>query len=465
MPDLELLAPAGDAGALPASPPAEAWVPFSPEEPRPDPEHQARTVRAIARALRDIPFYRKRGDAVPAAGGALDAVLSRLPLLLKKDVRATLNKQWVPPGRDVRADIESGALELVETSGSTGERMRILWDAGWWRRQESRAMRTNAFVAETMDGRRGAYREAVLTTPACGLGTCHIGDLPFDERVDGYLLFLNQRPDPMFWTPDEQTRMLDELGKHATLGLESDPLYLAMLARFARDHGRTLDVRGYVQLTYAFTTRAHLRAIRQVYAGPVLQLYGASDVGVLFMEGDDGLLHHAPFTTHVELLRARLPTPGAKDVALVVVTSVDRVAMPLVRYVVGDLVQVEASGPRRWTSVAPLASVEGRVDDALVRPDGALVTAGALDRALGAVEGLRLWQVNQRTPEGVDVDVVADGDAARAVEETRACLTPLLDGLAVAVRRATALPIEPSGKFRVSKRHFPLDLAGSFEGL
>jgi phenylacetate-coenzyme A ligase PaaK-like adenylate-forming protein len=470
---VEVRVPAGDGDVKSVSPAAavEGWTPTSPERPRRDPEHDTRASRAIARALRDIPFYQRRpgdpnGASLESAGGApLGDVLSRLPPLSKKDVRATLNKQWVPAGRDVRVDLESGALELVETSGSTGERMRILWDAGWWPRQEARAMRTNAFVAETMDGKRGAYREAVLTTPACGLGTCHIGDIPYEERVQDYLLFLNQRSDPMFWTADEQTRMLDELGKHGTLGLESDPLYLALLARFAREHGRTLDVRGYVQLTYAFTTRAHLRAIRQAYAGPVLQLYGASDVGVLFMEGDDRLLHHAPFTTHVELLRARVPTPGATDVALVLATSLDRVAMPLVRYVVGDLVQVETAGPRRWTSVPPLASVEGRVDDALVRPDGALVTAGALDRAIGAVEGLRLWQVNQRTPDGVDVDVVVEGDAARTVEETRARLAPLLEGLAVAVRTATALPIEASGKFRVSKRHFPLDLPRAFEGL
>jgi phenylacetate-CoA ligase len=342
--------------------------------------------------------------------------------------------------------------------------MRILWDAGWWTRQETRAMRTNTLVAETLDGKRGEFRESVLTTPACGLGTCHIGDLPYSERVDEYLLFLNQRQDPMFWTDDEQTRMLDELGQHATLGLESDPLYLAMLARFAKAHGRTLDVGSYVQLTYAFTTSAYLRAIRGAYAGPVLQLYGASDVGVLFMEGDDGRLHHAPFTTHVELLPARVATPGAKNVALVVVTSLDRVAMPLVRYVVGDLVQLDAAGPRRWTSVPPLASVEGRLDDALVRPDGALVTAGALDRALGAVEGVRLWQVNQRTPDRVEVDIVTDGDAARVVEEARARLAPLLEGLELAARSTTAIPIEPSGKFRVSKRHFPLDLARCFEG-
>jgi phenylacetate-CoA ligase len=446
---------------------AEPWVPYSPDEPRPDADHDPRTVASIARALRDIPFYARRAGTRPSPGTPLVEALSLLPVLHKKDVRAALPKQWVPASRDVRAELASGALELVETSGSTGERMRILWDEGWWHRQEMRAMRTNAVVAAAIDGAGGRpFRECVLTTPACGLGTCHIGDLPYEERVDEYLLFLNQRPDPLYWTAQEQTRMLDELGQHRTVGLESDPLYLATLARFAKAQGRRLDVQAYVQLTYAFTTRAYLQAIREAFDGPVLQLYGASDVGVLFMEGDDGRLHHAPYTTHVELLPARVPTPGAKDVALVLVTSLDRVAMPLVRYVVGDLVQVDASGPRRWTTVPPLASVEGRVDDALVRPDGALVTAGAMDRALGDVEGLRFWQVNQRTPDGpVEIDVVADGDAARAVEGVRARLAPLLEGLSVAARSTTAIPIEASGKFRVSKRHFPLDLARSFQGL
>jgi phenylacetate-CoA ligase len=325
-------------------------------------------------------------------------------------------------------------------------------------RQERRGMRTHPAVAAAMDGAHGEYREAVLTSPACGVGTCHIGNLPYEERVDDELLFLNQRPDPLYWTPDEQTRMLDELSRHEAVGLESDPLYLALLATFARSRGRAIAVRGFVQLTYAFAAQAHLRAIRSAFEGEVLQLYGASEIGVLFMQGEDGRLHHCPFTTHVELLPLRVPTPGAHDVALVVATSLDRVAMPLVRFVLGDLVQVDPSGPRRWTTVAPLRSVEGRVDDAVLRPDGALVTAGAIDRALAPIEGLRLWQVNQRVSDHVEIDLVADGNPGLILDEARASLAPLFEGLETVARAATAIPIEPSGKFRVSKRHFSIDL-------
>jgi phenylacetate-CoA ligase len=445
---------------------ADDWQPLSPAHPKADPEHEPRTAAAVARALRDIPFYRKRAQGADAefdATAPLGATLPRLPLLLKKDVRSTLPKQWVPEGRDTRAELASGALELVETSGSTGERLRVLWDAGWWMRQERRAMRTHPLVAAAMDGAHGEYREAILTSPACGLGTCHIGDLPYEERVDGELLFLNQRPDPMFWTAEEQVRMLDELTRHHAVGLESDPLYLALLAGFAKRRERPIDVRAFVQLTYAFTTQAHLRAIRSAFSGEVLQLYGASEIGVLFMQGEDGRLHHCPFTTHVELLPVRAATPGARDVALVVATSLDRVAMPLVRFVVGDLVQVDREAPPRWTTVAALRSVEGRVDDAVLRPDGALVTAGAIDRALAPAQGARLWQVNQRTPGQVEVDVVVEGDAEAVVDHVRARLAPLFEGLDLAARVATAIPIEASGKFRVSKRHFPIELERFFD--
>jgi phenylacetate-CoA ligase len=256
--------------------------------------------------------------------------------------------------------------------------------------------------------------------------------------------------------------MLDELTRHETVGLESDPTYLAALATFAAREGRTIDVRGFVALTYAFTTRAHLRAIRKVLEAPVYQLYGASEVGVLFMEMEDSKLHHAPFTSHVELLPVKVATPGSKNLALVVVTTLDRVAMPLVRFCLGDFVQVDPDGPRRFTTVPPLVSIEGRIDDAVVRSDGALVTAGAIDRALGPIEAIRLYQVNQHTSERIEVDVVADADVT---SDVRARLAPLCEGVEIAPRMVTAIAAEPSGKFRVSRRDFPLELSRVVEGV
>ena len=64
----------------------------------------------------------------------------------------------------------------------------------------------------------------------------------------------------------------------------------------------------------------------------------------------------------------------------------------------------------------------------------------------------------------MEIDVVATEGSRGVVEGARAAVASLLEGLEVMARSATAIPIEPSGKFRVSKRHFPLDTAACFEG-
>ena len=80
----------------------EAVAPFSPVRPAHDPDHEQRTAAAIERALRQIPFYLRRGHSLPTQGAPLEDVLRRLPLLFKKDIRATLPKQWVSADRTMR---------------------------------------------------------------------------------------------------------------------------------------------------------------------------------------------------------------------------------------------------------------------------------------------------------------------------------------------------------------------------
>jgi phenylacetate-CoA ligase len=435
---------------------------LEPNAPTKDLEHESRTVSAIGRALRDIPFYAKRGGPPVDEKDTLGDVLAKTPLLFKSHLRSALPKHWVPAGRDVKAELASGELELVETSGSTGDRTRILWDKGWWLHQEERGIRTNPLASRAFDGAHGEYKEAILTTPVCGLGVCHIGDVPFEERVDGRWLFLNMRPDPAFWKPSDMTRMIEEIARHKTVGLESDPNYLAALARHATRTGQDIRLQGFATLTYSMTSATHLRAIRKAVEVPIFQLYGASEVGVLFMEGEDHRLHHCPFTTHVEYLYARGSTPGAKNVALAVVTTLDRVAQPLVRFVAGDLMQVDKGAPGQFTTVSPVVSMEGRIHDAILRPDGALDTAGAIDRALAPLLGIAGYQVNQRKPGEAELDLIPEDDAPASLEDdAREILEPLLSGLKVTARKGTAINAEASGKYRLVRRHFAIDM-GSF---
>src|ERR1700722_6677775 len=115
-----------------------------------DAEHAERARAAIAYAYESIPFYARKRPSPGDLGAPLEELLTRIPLLFKHHIRTVLPKEWVPAGRDLRAELASGAIELVETSGSTADRTRILWDKGWWLHQEERGMRTNASIDRAM---------------------------------------------------------------------------------------------------------------------------------------------------------------------------------------------------------------------------------------------------------------------------------------------------------------------------
>jgi phenylacetate-CoA ligase len=274
----------------------------------------------------------------------------------------------------------------------------------------------------------------------------------------GETLFLNMQADPNYWSDADIARMLDEMQRHETIGLESDPTHLALLACAASERGRRLFAKGFVALRHGLATHPLRRSIAQACDTPMFEMYGCKEAGVLFVE-HDGFFHAVP-GTHVELLPVKVPTPGASDVALVVVTTLSRTLQPLIRYVVGDIVQMQKTDTR-WL----VRSIEGRIDDAIVRPDGAIVTAAAVDRALseaGQFEELAMYQLDQRDATHLTIDVVLRRERANAVDIAKRALSDLCSGMHVEARTVTAIAAEVGGKFRTARRHVPLDIARSF---
>ena len=403
-------------------------------------------LTAIKRAFETVPFY--AGQGITGLDGTLDEVLARLPLLTRDRVKPTLPKAWFPAGRNARAELAAGSIAVIEAGHA---RLRVLFDPRAWRQQEARALALHPRAASTLASEMSPLREAVLWVPENGTRSCGTGDPTFEERLEGSRLRLNSRQDPTFWTEPVMTRMLDEVTLHETTALLADPFYLDVLARHAAVLNRRLDVRGFIATTRARATLAHRRMLQRVFQGTVIDVLAAREVGTLFVEGEDGLMHHASRETHVELLPAKVPTPGAEDVAIVVVTTLQREVQPLVRYVLGDLVQVA-----RGASDLAIRTAEGSIDDAIVRPDGALVTAGAIDRAVGA--DVRGYQLTQREPGALDLEVVGDvAPVARA-------LAPLLEGMVVHARSTTAIAVEASGKYRATRRMHPaVSLSEAFD--
>jgi phenylacetate-CoA ligase len=406
--------------------------------------HWRRVADETRRMVADVPLYRDR-PAPPEDPAALGAWLARQPAVGKRDLRKGFPAALVRRDQNLREAMRDEQVTLLATSGTTADRLQVIWEWSWWNPQEREAMRLNARVARSLG--RTEYREAVLTTPACGGGTCHVGSQTPEERsIDG-MLFLNESADPTHWTERDTERMLREWRDFEPRGIEADPAYLAVIARTALQHGVRPPAPEFVTLTYETTTRAMRRDIGRAVDAPLYQLYGATEAGVLFMECESGRLHPNERHGHIDLV----PLPGTQRLARVLVTTLGRPWMPLLRYDIGDVVRVAASNECECglRSDGPLLErVEGRLGDCVdVRGETItpLMIDDAIHAALGADATLEQWQL------AGDVLQVVDPGSRSSAAAAAAAVAALLDR-PIRAERVAAIAPEGSGKYRLVKR-------------
>jgi phenylacetate-CoA ligase len=408
-------------------------------------QHWRRVGEETRRMVAEVPLYRDRPEP-PVDPAAVDQWLAQVPAVGKRELRRGFPKSLVRAHQDLSAAMRDERVTLLATSGTTADRLQVIWEWSWWDPQEREAMRLNSCIARAMA--RRDWREAVLTTPACGAGTCHFGSQSAAERsIDG-ILFFNESADPTHWTDGECERMLREWCEFAPLGVEADPAYLAIIARAALQRGVRLPSPEFITLTYETTTRAMRRDIARAFDAPLFQLYGATEAGVLFMECEHGRLHPNERHSHVDLE----PLPGSRRLARVLVTTLGRAWMPLLRYDIGDVVRIAESRDCACglKSDGPLLErVEGRQSDC-IDVAGETVTPLMLDDAIHAAlepseSTLQQWQL------GGDTLLVVDPHDAESAARAAAAVGDLLQRT-VRGERVAAIAPEASGKYRLVKR-------------
>src|SRR6185503_16430428 len=124
-------------------------------------EHFARVRAEVAQMIDEVPLYAGRAPAPETATReSIAAWLAAMPTVGKRELRRGFPKALVRRSCDLKAEMARGAVEIIATSGTTENRLQVLWEWSWWDPQEREAMRYNTRVAEAMPP--GApFREAV----------------------------------------------------------------------------------------------------------------------------------------------------------------------------------------------------------------------------------------------------------------------------------------------------------------
>lgn len=389
-----------------------------------------RLARVLHRAATRVPYYRNQWAERRRRGDRSSwEELGNWPVLTKEELRRD-------PTAFVADDCDRSRMFAVQTSGTTGTPLQV-WQSratlrAYYALFEARWRRWNGVSRHD----RWAILGGQLVAPAA------------------------QRRPP-FWVRNWGLRQLYLSSYH--LGPELIPYYVEAIRDFAPKYiwgySSSLDTlareclrRGYedlrfsVVLTNAEPLYEHQReAIAQAFQSPVRETYGLTEMIAAAAECEHGRLHAWPEAGVMEIHDA--DETGAGEI---VGTSLINPDMPLIRFRAGDRVRsASGCGSCPCGRTLPLmGSVEGRVDDVLVTPDGRRI--GRLDPVFKADLKVREAQIVQEEIDAVTVLVVPDASFSpnhqRLLESQ--LKARLGNATRIEIRKVAAIPRGPNGKFK-----------------
>jgi phenylacetate-CoA ligase len=426
----------------------------SPEELR---DIQDRKLRRLLTSAADhCPFYARRfRDAGLDVSDSRISIsdLAMLPTITKDDVRENLDSMtWTAC---------PGGVRSYNTGGSTGRPLRFYIDN----------LRAAADAAARLRARTWWHVRP-------GDPEVLLWGAPTELRTDDGIrrsrdVLLNQHILSAFnmtrQTLDEYIDVIRGLRPACLYGYASS---LALLARHAIHAGLGRGDLGSNRLRAVFVTGEVLLdrdrdAIAEAFGAPVVIEYGSRDGGMIAMSCEAGSLHVAQDNLVIELLDEQGRAVGPGDMGEVVLTHLEAVGMPLIRYRTGDEARQPAA-PHACCAcgrhLQRFVEIRGRVTDHIVcRVAGQLRRMHALSLmyVLREAEGLTQFRIVQPSLDRIEVEVVVNDHFTSQVErdvENR-LRQRLGDNMIIEIRRQDRIPPTASGKHACVVSHVPADTA------
>ncbi len=307
----------------------------------------------------------------------------RLPLIAKREMRTGFPQNFLPDGQTIEKLLAQNLIELEHTSGTSAERLPVIFARGWWNAQEERALRLNAFIAKILDEHPNA-RRATITSPACNGLTCPTVWMSREQRTFGNALFVNLARIPFLLGEAELAHMVAEISDWSPQFLDVDPVHGARFALYCEQQGIKFPSLKFILCSYEFVSVVHRKIISRVFGVPIFNLYGSTETGHLLMENERGEMKPSYDTAFLEIVDA-----DAHGVGELVVTTLTNDYMPLLRYRIGDLAE---------RHVQPYGNdyiVHGRVRDALLASGGERVTTWQVDQCFMDMNGIAHYELRQ----------------------------------------------------------------------
>lgn len=364
------------------------------------------------------------------------AVLRSLPFLTKEDLQSRPDQLKAVP--------QPGRSTSKTTGGSTGQPVTVIKDRGATARE-----RAATWLSHGWFGIRPGDRGARFWGSPRAVGKRRLRFALADfamNRLRFSAFGVSEADLEQYWS------MCVRFQPRYFYG------YVSMLESFARfvsnsdKDGVRLGVRAIVT-TSEILTGTQRELLESTFGAPVQNEYGCGEVGPIAYECESGGMHLMSENVFVEILDENDQPVHVGEEGNVCVTDLNNLAMPLLRYRIGDrAVKLDRCSCGRGFPV--LGSIRGRVYDQVITPDGRFYHGEFFMYAFEDLRdaGVRFdrFRIIQDTHSTLIVEVQVPAPKAAGIESAISdALSSELRGMQITIRLVDHLQLPRSGKLRI----------------
>jgi phenylacetate-CoA ligase len=318
-----------------------------------------RLRQLVDHAYRHCPFYRHRFDLIGLMPSDLTSLedLALIPILEKEDIQ--LHRDDMVAENWPRADLIPN-----QTGGSTGAPISFYLSGARHRSRMAAMWRHNAW-ADYDVGDKAAYVWGA--TP----------DAPHHSLKQWWRNLLIDRVlylDAAHITEEKMRFFHTALGKFRPKVIQAYARSLALFAQYLKSRSLLAYQPDAIITSAEALSSGDRTLIEEVFGCSVYNRYGCREFGVIASEcGEHDGMHVMEEGLHVEVVCGSRPA-YAKEPGSILVTDLLNLAMPMIRYRIGDMARSDGNVCRCGRGLQTLQGIEGRVTDFLVAGDGSLVS-------------------------------------------------------------------------------------------